>query len=253
MMSALTSDALIAVIVAPFIGSFLSVLVVRLPKGEEVIVARSHCRTCGHSLGIWELLPIVSWVVQRGKCRSCGTALSALYPGMEIASMAIAVWAILTVDADVRWVSLGLGWALLALAVMDARDLFLADELTLPLVPLGLLVCWLLSPSALYLHFAGAILGFGAMAGLARAYKAIKGREGLGFGDAKLFAAAGAWTGLEGLGTVLLYGVLVNLVILAASRFAGSSFSATTPVPLGTGLAAGLWLTWLYGPLVLAI
>jgi leader peptidase (prepilin peptidase) / N-methyltransferase len=246
-------NAAVAIIVAPFIGSFLGVLVVRLPKGEEVIVSRSHCRGCGRTLGFWELIPIVSWLFQRGKCRNCGGAISALYPGVEVAAIAIAGWAIMAVDAQVLWITLALGWALLALAVMDAQDLFLADELTLPLIPLGLAVCWFLTPSAVILHLAGAILGFTSMVALAWAYKYARGREGLGFGDAKLYAAAGAWIGIEGLGTVLLYAVLVNLVILAISRSAGKAMDATTPIPLGTGLAAGFWLTWLYGPFVLAV
>ena len=251
-MTSLISEAIIAAIIAPFIGSFLSVLVLRLPKGEGVVVTRSHCSKCGHNLGVAELIPIVSWLVQAGKCRSCGSAVSPLYLGMEVAAIIVAVWAVLTVDADARWITVALGWALLALAVMDAREFFLADELTLPLVPLGLAVCWLLSPEQLYLHVAGAVLGLASMIALAWVYKTVRGRDGLGLGDAKLFAAAGAWTGLEGLGTVLLYGVLVNLVMLAISRSADGDLGAATPVPLGTGLAAGIWLTWLYGPFVLA-
>ncbi|MDZ4740779.1 MAG: prepilin peptidase [Alphaproteobacteria bacterium] len=251
-MTTLISDALIAVIIAPFIGSFVSVLVVRLPKGEDVIVTRSHCRNCGHILGPWELIPIVSWIVQAGKCRACGSAVSPVYPGMEIAAIVVALWAVATVDADVRWITVALGWVLLALAVMDARDFFLADELTIPLVPLGLAVCWLLSPEQLYFHIAGAVLGLASMIALAWGYKTVRGGDGLGLGDAKLFAAAGAWTGLEGLGTVLLYAVLVNLLMLAVARPTAGDMGATTPIPLGTGLAAGIWLTWLYGPFVLA-
>ena len=251
-MTTLISDALIAAIIAPFIGSFLSVLVLRLPKGEDVIVTRSRCRSCGHILRAWELIPIVSWIVQAGKCRACGSAVSPVYPGMEIAAIVVALWAVATVDADVRWITVALGWVLLALAVMDARDFFLADELTIPLVPLGLAVCWLLSPEQLYFHIAGAVLGLASMIALAWGYKTVRGRDGLGLGDAKLFAAAGAWTGLEGLGTVLLYAVLVNLLMLTVARPTAGDMGATTPIPLGTGLAAGIWLTWLYGPFVLA-
>jgi leader peptidase (prepilin peptidase)/N-methyltransferase len=89
------------------------------------------------------------------------------------------------------------------------------------------------------------------MVGAAWSYRALRGREGLGFGDAKLMAAAGAWTGLEGVGTVLLYGAVLGLVLVGALRFWGRSIDGETPIPFGAGLAAGLWLTWLYGPLLL--
>jgi leader peptidase (prepilin peptidase)/N-methyltransferase len=87
------------------------------------------------------------------------------------------------------------------------------------------------------------------LACLAVAYRHLRERDGLGYGDVKLFAAAGAWTGPMGLGTVLLWAVVVNVALLLAGRLAGQQVAAETKVPVGTGLAAGLWLTWLYGPL----
>ncbi len=244
-------DWLVPLAAAPFVGSFLSVLVVRLPKGEDVVAGRSHCRSCNAKLTPLELIPIVSWTRQGGHCRSCGAGVSALYPVLELGAIAIALWATAVVDGDLILVTAALGWALLALAVMDVRDFILADLLTLPLIPIGLAVAWLLNAETIHWHILGAAFGFGLMVGAGRAYQSLRGREGLGFGDAKLMAAAGAWTGLEGVGTVLLYGALLSLAAVLVARQTGREIGPTTPVPFGAGIAAGFWLTWLYGPLLL--
>ena len=109
----------VAMLVAPFIGSFLSVLVVRLPLEEDVVTGRSHCRNCNKPLGPSELIPVLSWAMQRGKCSGCGASISALYPAMEVAATAIAFWACVTVPEEVTIPTILLGWVLLALAVMD--------------------------------------------------------------------------------------------------------------------------------------
>jgi leader peptidase (prepilin peptidase)/N-methyltransferase len=245
-------DWIIALIMAPFIGSFLSVLVVRLPKREDVVTSRSRCRACGKTLSPLELVPIVSWVVQGGKCRSCGAKVDWLYPALELGAALMVLWAMsVGLSGAMLWATCVLGWALLALAVMDLRDMMLADALTLPLIAGGLGVIAVWQPDALIWHLAGAIAGFALMVGIAHAYRAVRGRDGLGFGDAKLMAGAGAWTGLLGLGTVLLYGSLLSLAGVAVARAAGRPIGAETPLPFGAGLAAGFWLTWLYGPLLL--
>lgn len=241
----------IALLVSPFIGSFLSVLVVRLPLGEGVVLGRSHCRNCNKTLGPAELVPLLSWMIQRGKCSACGASVSALYPSMEVAATAVAFWAVTTVPPELAIISILLGWVLLALAVMDARSFFLSDVLTLPLIPLGLAVIWVIDPASLAAHLAATIAGFVLMMAVAWAYEKLRGREGLGLGDAKLMAGAGAWAGLSGLGSVLLIGVCVNAVMLVVQRILGRDIDPSTPVPLGTGLAAGMWLTWLYGPISL--
>lgn len=245
-------DWLIPLIAAPFIGSFLSVLVVRLPKGEDVVASRSRCRACAKTLSPVELIPIISWAVQGGKCRSCGARVDWLYPALEVGALFIVVWAMSAgMGGWMLAATCALGWALLALAAMDLRDFALADALTLPLIAMGLAVIGAWNPDALVWHLAGAVAGFALMVGVAQIYRALRGRDGLGFGDAKLMAGAGAWTGLLGLGTVLLYGSLLSLALVALLRGAGQPFEAETPIPFGAGLAAGIWLTWLYGPLLL--
>ena len=241
---------LIALMVAPFIGSFLGVLVERLPKGQDVIAGRSRCTACGRTLSPMELVPVFSWLIQRGRCRGCGTPLGLFHPFMELAAAGVVLWTYAIVGPDAQAVTLVLGWTLLALAVMDARDLFLSDALTLPLIPAGLAFAWWLDPVVPWANIVGAVAGFGLVSGIALLYRAMRGREGLGFGDAKLMAGAGAWTGWEGLGTVLFLGVAVSFVILLVMRLGGKQLDAGTKVPLGTGLAVGIWLTWLYGPLL---
>jgi leader peptidase (prepilin peptidase)/N-methyltransferase len=178
--------------------------------------------------------------------------VDALYPLLEIASVFVVLWAAFVVNADALVVTVIFGWALLALAVMDLRSMFLADVLTLPLIPAGLAVCLWLEPDAIWTHMAGAAAGAALLAALSWGYFRLRGREGLGLGDVKLMAAAGAWVGVGGVGTVILWAVMVNALMLAPDALRGRPMSATTQVPLGTGLATGLWLTWLYGPVSIA-
>lgn len=244
-------DWLVPLTMAPFVGSFLSVLVVRLPKGEDVIASRSCCRSCSTPLSPMDLVPLVSYAVQGGKCRACGAPIDRLYPIIELCAVAVVLWAMTVVEGDLILLTAALGWALLVLAAMDIREFILADAITLPLVFAGIAVSVWLSPDAIHWHILGAVFGFGLMLAAAWGYQALRGREGLGLGDAKLMAAAGAWTGLEGVGTVLLYGAVLSLAAIFIARGMGRSIELTTPVPFGAGLAAGFWLTWLYGPLLL--
>ena len=169
---------------------------------------------------------------------------------MELAACGIAIWAGWKVPEGALLVTVLLGWTLLALALMDARDFFLSDWLTLPLIPGGLAACWLLDAESIPEHTVAAALGYVALVSLAWVYHRIRGRHGLGLGDAKFLAGAGAWTGLGGLGSVLLIAVCVNAILVLAANYTGRQIEAETPLPLGTGIAAGLWLTWLYGPIL---
>src|SRR5262249_34276868 len=133
-------DWLWPVLVAPFIGSFVGVLVTRLPKGEKLIWSRSACDHCSRRLGVLDLVPIASWFASRGRCRYCGAPITPLYPALELGALTLALWAATIAEGWVLWASCALGWCLLALAVIDARDGILPDVLTLPLIPAGLAV-----------------------------------------------------------------------------------------------------------------
>ena len=244
---------ILLLLAAPCVGSFLGVLTVRLPQERPVLWSRSACPHCGQRLGARDLIPIVSWALSRGACRFCGRRLSWFYPAIEIAALIVAVWSLALVPGWLAWASCGLGWALLALAVIDARDLILPDELTLPLIPAGLAVTWALDPDRLLHHAAGAVGAYLLVVGLRLVYRRVRRRDGIGMGDAKLLAAAGAWLGWAGLPSVLFVaaaGALLGHVLWAWARGHGLR---DRELPFGPYLAGAIWLTWLYGPVVVSL
>ena len=244
------SAGLVGVAIAPFVGSFLGTLIERLPASSPVVVGRSACQHCGTRLRVADLVPLLSWLAARGRCRHCGHRLGAFYPLVELAAVAVALVATLVLDGVAAWLvgaTLVLGWVLLALSWIDHRHLVLPDVLTLPLIPAGLLVAWAVSPESLPHHLLGAALGYGGLTAVAALYHRARGRAGLGAGDAKLFAAAGAWLSWEGLPSVLLIAGALGLV-LALAGDTGRRLAAGTAVPFGPALAGAFWLVWLLGP-----
>ena len=149
------------------------------------------------------------------------------------------------------WASCGLGWVLLALAAIDQREQLLPDVLTLPLIPAGLAVAYVDDPAHLFDHAVGAIAGYAVFVLIELVYARVRGRAGLGRGDAKLLAAAGAWVAWIGLPHVVLIAALTALIAAAAARLTGHSVGATTRLAFGPWLALGTWLVWLYGPISL--
>jgi leader peptidase (prepilin peptidase)/N-methyltransferase len=238
--------------VAPFVGSFLGVLALRLPAGEGVVWDRSVCRSCGHRLGPLDLVPLLSWLWSGGRCRYCRARVGWFYPGIELGALAVAAWAAAVTPAGwLFWASCGLGWTLLALAVIDWRHLVLPDVLTLPLVPAGLAVAWLIDPAMLPHHLVGAVAGFVSFALVGWIYARLRGRDGLGLGDAKLLAATGAWVSWTGLPSVVLVAGAAGLAgaLLAAAGGRGG-LRAGRAIPFGPCLALATWFVWLHGPIV---
>ncbi|RJF80807.1 prepilin peptidase [Oleomonas cavernae] len=182
----------------PFIGSFLSVLAVRLPEGRGVVAGRSACPACGAALRARDLVPVLSFAVLRGRCRDCGGAISPLYPALELGALGLALWSLAAVPGPIVWWSCLLGWALLALAAIDLRCWRLPDVLTLPLGAAGLVFAELMLPGRLGEQLIGAVAGFGLIFAVDLVYQHWRGRIGLGRGDAKLLAAGGAWVGWAG-------------------------------------------------------
>ncbi len=240
---------LLAVLAAPFIGSFLGLVVYRLPVGARVVLGRSACPHCNHVHGPRDLVPFVSWLLSRGRCRHCAARISLFYPAIEVGALLVAVWAASALSGWLLWAGCALGWTLLALAVIDQRHLMLPDALTLPLIPAGLGVAYLIAPSLLPDHAIGAAAGFISFVFIGWAYRRLRGREGLGLGDAKLLAAAGAWVSWSGLPGVVLISALGALAAVLLASLAGRPVSLTSQVPFGSFLCAATWLVWLYGPL----
>ena len=241
---------LFLLIAAPFIGSFLGVVIERLPARRPLLITRSRCDHCGATLGVRDLVPLVSWVASGARCRHCGAALGWFFPLVELAALGVALWAVLAVPAWLIWPTAGFGWTLLALAWIDQRSFLLPDALTLPLAAAGLLVVWLIGSVPVIDHVIGAIVGFLALTAVAHFYRALRRRDGLGGGDAKLFAALGAWVGWQGLPTVILYAAASGLLWVLARQVLGRPVGLTARLPFGPHLCLAGWLVWLYGPLL---
>jgi leader peptidase (prepilin peptidase)/N-methyltransferase len=237
-------------VVAPFIGSFLGVLAMRLADGRRVLWGRSACDACGHKLGVRDLVPIFSWAASRGRCRYCGARISWFYPAVELAALVIVGWAATETSASVLVASCVLGWTLLALALADWRSFVLPNALTLFLLLSGLACAYLFDGDHLIDHLIGALGGFLAFAAVALAYRVLRHREGLGWGDAKFMAGAGAWLAWQSLPTVVLFAVAFGFLFVLARTAAGRSVGPADRIPFGTFLAGATWLVWLYGPLV---
>jgi leader peptidase (prepilin peptidase) / N-methyltransferase len=244
-------ESSLALVLAPFVGSFLGVVVERLPAGRPIAFGRSACDHCGETLRARDLVPLVSYLALRGRC-SCGRArLSWQHPGIELAALAIALSAATVLSGWLMWVSLGLGWTLLTLAAVDSRELVLPDVITLPLIPVGLVVAWMIDPRLLVGHAVGALAGFVTFAAIAGAYRRVRGRDGLGLGDAKLLAAAGAWLGWQALPSVVMIAAASGLALALATSLGGGKLVMTSRIAFGPHLALAFWLVWLFGPVVI--
>jgi leader peptidase (prepilin peptidase) / N-methyltransferase len=236
--------------VALAFGSFVGVLVERLPAGATIL-GRSRCKSCGVALAARDMVPLASFVWLRGRCRQCGAAQGMIHPAAELAALGLALWAWSAAEGWLLWASCGFAWTLLALALIDLEHQILPDVLTLPLVAAGLGVAWLAQHGAVLDNIAGAALGYAAFFIIAWAYRRWRGRDGLGAGDAKLLAALGAWDGATGLPSVVLLGSVMALAVVLALRSFRLAGALGERVAFGPALAAAGWLVWLYGPLVL--
>lgn len=226
-------------------GSFLSTLIVRWPQGRGVVRGRSACDGCGRVLGIRDLVPLFSALFQRGRCRACGAPINALHIWMEFGCAVIGgvAVALLPNIGGVGWALLG--WLLLTLAMLDWRHFWLPDALTLPLAFLGLTLGLWTTDTGMADRIAGAVAGYGALLAIALGYRFLRGREGLGLGDAKLLGALGAWFGWQALPFILLLSALLGLLVVLVSMLGGNRANTATRVPLGTFLAIGAVPGWI--------
>ena len=235
---------------APCVGSFVAAIGDRLPQGRALILDRSRCDSCAKQLHWYELIPIWSWITQAGICRHCGARIGWSVLCAELIALALAIWALLVLPSAMLLPGVVFGWTLLLLSILDFKTMRLPDSITLPLLAGGLLTAAILTPGQLTDHLLGAVCGYASLAVLAISYQALRGRVGLGGGDAKLFAAIGAWTGWLGLPSVLLISGIAGLAY-ALARGRGR-VSAQERIPFGPALALGGWIVWLHGPLVLS-
>lgn len=229
--------AVIGALAGLVVGSFIGVLGERWPRGEQVSRGRSRCEACEKTLGPHELVPLFSYLVQRGRCRGCHARIPRRLPLVELlaAGAGAISFAAARQPFDFAWA--GFAWALIALALLDMRALWLPDRLTVPLALAGLAVAAL--QGYVLLSLAGALTGFTMLFLFSAIYTALRRRRGLGGGDPKLLAAIGAWLGPGALPLVLLFGSLLGLTAAAIMLVLGRSVSRNTKLPFGMFLIAG--------------
>jgi len=225
-----------AFIIGLCIGSFVNVVIHRLPKmlergwmsqcaemrGEvppelpayNLVVPRSACPSCGQQITALQNIPIVSWLVLGGKCASCKSPISARYPVVEIMGGLLAALAVWRFGATAQGVAAcGLLWTLLALTMIDFDTQLLPDVLTLPLLWAGLIVNLWGTFTTLPNAVIGAVAGYLSLWTIYWLFKLIRGKEGMGHGDFKLLAALGAWLGWQVLPVIVLVSSVVGAVI----------------------------------------
>jgi len=235
---------------APFIGSFLGVVVTREADFTSIARGRSRCDSCGVTLAARDLIPIASFLALGGRCRVCKARISLFYPAIELAAVVPVAWAAPVQHGPIIIASAVYGWMLIALSWIDWRSFRLPDVLTLPLLGLGLAFAAAFDSARWLDHAIGALAALFAFTGLALLYRLLRGREGLGFGDAKLAGAIGAFVGWQAIPVTLLLSALFGLVFFILRALLEGRWSRDARIPFGPFLAAAGWITWLYGPLL---
>ncbi len=263
---------LMTLLVGLAVGSFLNVVIHRLPRmmqrewerecaemggvdqaepgADPFDLARppSHCPACGHALRPWENIPILSYLLLRGRCSECGTRISLRYPLVEGLAAALAVAVVWQLGADPRTLlALGLTWALIALAFIDFDVKLLPDSITLPLVWLGLLLSlghWFTDPPSAII---GAAAGYLLLWTAYQTFRLLTGKEGMGYGDFKLLAVFGAWLGWQMLPQIVLVSAVLGSIV-GASLILLRGHGKDIPIPFGPYLAVAGWIALLWGP-----
>jgi len=252
------------------VGSFLNVVILRLPKrlehdwrsqarellgheqnGEvappDLVRTGSHCPSCKHKLAALDNIPLVSWLALRGRCRYCGVRISWQYPLVELLT-ALA-------SAAIAW-KLGFGWPLaaglvftwilIAASGIDARTQLLPDQLTLPLLWLGLLLSLVSMFVAPTIAIVGAAIGYLSLWSVYWLFKLATGKEGMGYGDFKLLGALGAWMGPMSLLPIVLLSSLIGALV-GGTMLALRGQDRSTPIPFGPFIAAAGWVWFVLG------
>lgn len=233
-----TLSAPVLFLIGLAVGSFLNVLIHRLPAGESVLFPGSRCPACTAPLRVRDNLPVLSWLWLKGRCRDCRTRISVRYPLVELLAGLLFVFAPGGGDAPLIVSRLVLGSLLLALAMMDWERMVLPDVLTLPGAALGLVLAGPRSDLDLLTSAAGAVLGAALLLVLRALWLRFRSVEAVGLGDVKLLLMIGAFLGpsaaLAAIALASALGVLVAGPLLLLGRI-----RRDTPLPFGTLLALG--------------
>ena len=224
-------------------GSFLSTLVLRWGQGRT-IAGRSACDACSAALDIADLVPVFSWIFVRGRCRKCHATIPRDHIVGE-AGCAILGAACLAALPDMRGIEAALScWLLFALAVLDARWFWLPHRLTGALAILGVVFGAMGASPPLLDRLIGGAIGWGSLALIALVYRRVRGRDGLGGGDATLLGAVGLWLGWAALPFVLLGASAAGLLTILAMKLRGRNIASDTRLPLGAMIAVAAITMW---------
>jgi leader peptidase (prepilin peptidase)/N-methyltransferase len=267
-----TLDAAVAGVFGLLVGSFLNVVIYRLPQMLErqwaaecaglagnaikepsptfnLVLPRSRCRNCGHLIRWYENMPVLSYLILRGKCSACKTPIGLRYPLVEIATGALfffSVWHWGLGLSGAAWC--GFSAALVALAMIDWDTTLLPDDITLPLLWAGLVASALRwSDTPLPAAVWGAIAGYLSLWLVYQAFKLATGKEGMGYGDFKLFAALGAWFGWQALVPIILMASVIGAVVGIGMKLS-SGLREGGYVPFGPFLAGAGITAMVFGP-----
>lgn len=233
------------------VGSFLNVVIHRLPQGESIVRPRSRCPACGEPIRAADNIPLLSFLLLRGRCRHCGQPISFRYPLVEglaglLATACLATFG-LSLDALAYF---AFAAALLAVVFIDLDWQIIPDAISLPGIPVGLLLSFVLEPGwpgfGPWSAALAALAGGGLLWALAAGYQLLRGVEGMGLGDVKLLAMLGAWLGLRSLPVILLVssvtGALAGLGVMLAT---GRGLKAA--IPFGPFLVLGAYCYLFFG------
>jgi len=234
-------------------GSFLNVVIHRLPRGESVAFPGSHCPACGAPIRPYDNVPVLSWLFLRGRCRVCRAPISARYPAVELANAVL--WVAVFLRAP-GWVDFASGAflcsACLALLAIDAEFRILPDRITLTGIAVGLALSFFSRVRSPASSFAGAAIGAGGLWLVAFLYEKWKKVEGMGLGDVKMLGMIGALLGASGVVVAVLLasvaGSLVGLALMAARRG-----SLQTALPFGVFLALGAVASFFWAPVLIEL
>ncbi|MEO9131563.1 MAG: prepilin peptidase [Sphingomonas sp.] len=228
------------------LGSFIATLVIRWPQERSVMRGRSHCDSCDAVLGPQDLIPLLSATASRGRCRHCHAPINPRHWQIELAALGIGAIAGLVVPGPAGLAGAVFGWLLLALAALDIAEFWLPDPLTFALALAGLAAGAAGVEPPLVDRLIGGSVGFAALWLVGFSYKRLRGREGLGGGDPKLFGAIGLWLGWRMLPAVLLLAALTGLAFVLFGMLRGRAAQLDDRVPFGALLAIAAYPAWLF-------
>ncbi len=272
----------ISFVLALLIGSFLNVVIYRLPimmerewraQCEEIaetaaaelptgrfdlVAPRSRCPSCGHTITVIQNIPVISYLVLGGKCGSCQAPISRRYPVIEL--LTAVMTAIVAWRFGFGWeaaAAILMTWTLIAISVIDIDHQIIPDSISLPLIWAGLFLSLFHESAGAEILFvdpgtaiAGGLAGYLSLWSIYHLFRLLTGKEGMGYGDFKLLAALGAWLGWQMLPLIILLSAFVGAIV-GVALIAFKRQDRNVPIPFGPYLAAAGWIAMLYGPQIM--